>query len=142
ETQRPRRVRRKAVPDAGVAHLCVQPPLLDPPRAPRTRRPIPLPLLVLPRVLQSLRDTLVEPLRRHRPLNRLEVLSEQRQHPVSAVPRRQRQRGIPRGALPQPPCLGLLKPAHRRSAWMLTSTRGVSVKTHGPKAGRVSAPVF
>ena len=96
EPQRPQRIRGEAVPNAGVAHLRVQPPLLYPPRAPRARRPIPLPLLILPGFLQSLRDTLVEPLRRHRSLNRLEVLSEQGQHPVPAIGPQQRKRGISR----------------------------------------------
>jgi hypothetical protein len=139
ETQRPQRVRGQPVPDAGVAHLRVQPPLLDPPCAPRTRRTVPLPLLVLPGFLQSLRNALVEPLRRHRPLDRLEVLSEQGQHPVPAVSRQQRQRGVHRGDFTQPSHIGRPLPTHRWPAWRST-TGGISVKNQGSKAGRMAAP--
>ena len=83
-------------------------------------------------------DALMVPFRRHRSLNRLEVLGEQGEYPVPAVGSQQGQRGIRRRDLTQPSRLARPWMTHRRRAWEPTWTGGASVKNHGPEAGWMS----
>lgn len=86
--QRSQRVGRQPVPQASVERLGLQPALLNPVAATFGRRHIALPLASM---LTRLGNSLVKPFGRDRPLDLLEVLGEQRQHPVPRVGLEQRQ---------------------------------------------------